>query len=650
MNIENYKLGKYALQNLIGEGTFGWVFKATDNLDRVVAIKVLKPGWADDTQALERFRREAVITSQLYHNRIATIIEFDEFEGRRFLAMRYVDGISLKRLLKENGKIPWKRSLQILSQVAEGLDYAHARGLIHRDITLDNILVSETEGAVITDFGLAKASTMNKISSSGVILGTPYYIAPEIWSGGQTSPSTDVYSLACVAYEILTGKVLFSGQSTPEIMTRHMLYAPAFGNNWADELPSGIEASLSHALEKNPENRYKSILEFITDLEKLDQEETPPDFLTDFSVENKQTNWIPYSQITEMATTTEKKKNIFEVHFQNNLENTSEQIDRGKKTDGNKILRWLILSLSALAFVLVGLNLKSPVQQVLASTKIGTFIFSNDKIGTAKIPLAPNAVSTYTSKQSNNMINTLIRDQDGMEMVFIAGGAFIAGSNLEDVVNICRNLNDVCQPDWFNDEQLLQEKNIDGFWVDKTEVTNSMYAKCVQAGVCSLPTDLSSNTRPDYYENYGGYPVVNIGWNQARIYCAWAGGRLPSEFEWEKAARGIDGRMFPWGNSTNSLSANIDGSDTKLVGSYENGASPFGVYDMAGNVWEWTTDLYDTSEKLANKPTPGSESNYYVIRGGSWNSSFLDIRSSNRDSNQGLITHSDLGFRCVRNK
>ncbi|TSA08637.1 MAG: serine/threonine protein kinase [Deltaproteobacteria bacterium] len=174
------KLGKYEILEQIGTGGFGTVYKARDTIGRIVALKVLKPGWSEDSTAIERFRREALAAGSLFHPRIATILDFDETRGRLFLVIRYVEGTALDKVIKAKGRLTWEEAVRILSQVADGLEYAHAHGFIHRDIKPANIIVSEQEGAVLTDFGLVKAVQSSGLSSSGVMLGTPNYISPEI--------------------------------------------------------------------------------------------------------------------------------------------------------------------------------------------------------------------------------------------------------------------------------------------------------------------------------------------------------------------------------------------------------------------------------------------------------------------------------------
>jgi len=240
-------------------------------------------------------------------------------------------------------------------------------------------------------------------------------------------------------------------------------------------------------------------------------------------------------------------------------------------------------------------------------------------------------------------------------MVLIPAGAFKMGDTVDHLMAVCVKMRSDCQPDWFADEVPSQSVDLPAFYMDVYEVTNGHYRLCAVAGKCTVPLFTKSATRPDYYSNpaYENYPVVYVSWNMAEAYCQWRGARLPTEAEWEKAARGTDGRIFPWGDSIDKTRANYTDAkngDTTAVGSYESGKSPYGMYDMAGNVWEWTSSLYkpfpynasDGREDLLNTTDPR------VMMGGSWNFADQGVRSGNRS---GLIPagiYMDIGFRCAK--
>jgi eukaryotic-like serine/threonine-protein kinase len=244
-----------------------------------------------------------------------------------------------------------------------------------------------------------------------------------------------------------------------------------------------------------------------------------------------------------------------------------------------------------------------------------------------------------------------VTDAKGVPMQLVPAGKFSMGSN---------EAQDQAKP--------VHGVYLNDFYMDKYEVTNALYKACADAGICppllNAPykacvdagaCDPAEQKEPTYYGNpeFDRYPVIYVSWDQADTFCKWRGARLPTEAEWEKAARGTEGRIYPWGEALGCDLANYGHcvGDTTPVGSYEKGKSPYGVYDMAGNVWEWTADWYSESY-YQNSPTvnpAGPESgDSRVLRGGAWDNDF-GLRSTTRSSSPSQSGFLDvIGFRCAR--
>jgi formylglycine-generating enzyme required for sulfatase activity len=274
-------------------------------------------------------------------------------------------------------------------------------------------------------------------------------------------------------------------------------------------------------------------------------------------------------------------------------------------------------------------------------------------------PTATSESALVTTGQPTP-VATRVSDMDQMVQVYVPAGEFIMGSN--DIEAQISYTNGRAYP-----EIPVFTMSLDGYWIDKFEVTNRQYALCVDAGACQPPYLSRSETRLSYYGDpeFDNYPVIYVSWYMATAYCKWAGRRLPTEAEWEKASRGTDGRKYPWGNDPVSgdkanfcdkncprsiANQNFDDgyADTAPVGSYPAGASPYGAMDMSGNVWEWTSSIIMPYPYNANDGR--EDPNKYaerVWRGGPWSNGYWWIRSSVRYRSIPTYWYVNLGFRCA---
>lgn len=629
-------IGKYEILSELGKGGFGTVYKARDTtLDRVVALKVLHAQLTLEDRFVEYFEREARSLAKIDHPNVVTIHEIGNFEGQVYIAMRYLANGSLSEKLKREGPLSEREALKVFTQICKGLSAGHKRGIVHRDVKPGNILFAEDGQAVVADFSIAKAVQMSTVvATTGSVgfAGTPSYMPPEMWDDGVVTPAVDQYGLACVLSEMLTGKKLFEGETTSKIMHSH--FQPV---NLPLSLSPGLREILKKALEFYPEDRFSSIDEF-----------------SQAVVTYARNSWRA-GQEASIRPIVEPNPLVTESYLpnqENKPSGVSEETNHPKRFP--TYLYWILggaLAIILPAIFLKGTNLSasmidsvipSPTSILSAATETTTEA-TNTRIPTATVTLEPTVES----------ITTRLRKIDGMEQVIVPAGTFRMGSDFEE-----------------EREKPEHAVWLDTYWIDTFEVTNSQYALCVSTGACNTPDYRNSLTHEKYYGSNGfdNYPVLFVSWHDASDYCGWVGGRLPTEAEWEKAARGDqDARNFPWGDHFGSNYANLcdrnctmswknsnydDGFiDTAPVRGFPDGVSQYGAMNMAGNVCEWVADWYksdyyynkqDWSEPLG--PASGSTR---VIKGGSWYDDTDILRVSARYGFDPNKSYYDVGFRCV---
>jgi hypothetical protein len=259
----NQTLGQYQILEELGRGGMAVVYKAYQPaLDRYVAIKVLPQQFTFDQEFVERFLREARAAAKLNHTHIVTIHDVGQADGTYFIVMEYLEGPSLADLIRRHGALPPQQVAQIVAQMASALDYAHGQGFVHRDVKPSNILLDAGGAAKLADFGIVRAAEGTRLTQTGTLLGTPEYMSPEQAKGLGLDRRSDVYSLAVVAYEMLAGRELFSGD------TLAVMHAHAYDSPDLRPLSAGVQEVLGRALAKDPRQRYESAGAFAQDLQK----------------------------------------------------------------------------------------------------------------------------------------------------------------------------------------------------------------------------------------------------------------------------------------------------------------------------------------------------------------------------------------------
>jgi len=654
--------------------------------------------------------------------------DYGEEDGQPYLVMRYMAGGSLEDRI-QSGLISLAETSRIINRLAPALDYAHAQGVVHRDLKPGNILFDQHNEPYVADFGIVKLKEATTTLTGNTIVGTPAYMSPEQGRGrSDIDGRADIYSLGAILFQMLSGRLPYEADTPTGQIIAHITEPVPNLLALRPDLPPGAQAVIERSMAKKREERYASVQEMATALVDLraafgegdeiriqslptparrteSPESVTPDHtvapgdrpLKDFVLqpgESQQEDEDKTMLRTDLGglppagecVPGERPRTTPALQVQSLSPTWSPGARRLLSSSGR--LAWIII-LAVLALIAIGVALTAGVFAVnrglagVAATKTAVVEYTADalaslqeksavpsptqsEVSTSPAPLpsrtlaplpssTPVPSSTTTPAPTNSPTpiltplptlgigSTMVSDTDGMVLVYVPAGEFQMGSADSDT-------------EASSNEKPQHAVYLDAFWIDSTEVTNGMYALCVTASACQPPVYTSSYTRASYYgdSQYDAYPVIYVSWNDAAAYCEWAGRRLPTEAEWEKAARGTDGRLYPWGSASpdaNLLNFNDNVGDTTAVGSYPSGASPYGALDMAGNVWEWVADWYSETYYASSpfKNPSGSESgSYRVLRGGSWGDSQWIVRSALRLRITPVYRDFSVGFRCVR--
>lgn len=258
---------RYEILSLIGQGGMADVYKARDTiLNRIVAIKVLRDKLSQDAMALVRFQREASAASRLSHPNVVDIYDVGEYEGMHYIVMEFIRGRTLKELIAQRGALDVDEAIGIMKQLVSAINHAHENNIIHRDIKPQNVLVKDDGTIKITDFGIAVANGSVQLTFNNTVMGSAHYLAPETTQGKEPNEQVDIYSLGIVFYELLTGKVPFTGKTPTEIAIKHLRKPMPFVRDFNPNIPQSVENIILKATAKNLSQRYVSCKEMLYDL------------------------------------------------------------------------------------------------------------------------------------------------------------------------------------------------------------------------------------------------------------------------------------------------------------------------------------------------------------------------------------------------
>ncbi len=262
--------GRYEIVETIGKGGMAIVYKAKcQMLNRYVALKVLRPEYREDKDFIRRFKAEAQSAASLSHPNIVSIHDVCHDEDLDYIVMEYVEGVTLKQYIDAQGILPWREAVDYAAQICAGLEHAHKKGIIHKDIKPHNIMITREGTLKITDFGIAKVMSSGTIATGNIAMGSVHYFSPEQARGGYTDHKTDIYSLGVVLYEMLTGKLPFEGDTAIAIAMQHIEKEATLPRELNPDIPESLENVIRRAMSKDQTMRYDSVTQMMIDLKKV---------------------------------------------------------------------------------------------------------------------------------------------------------------------------------------------------------------------------------------------------------------------------------------------------------------------------------------------------------------------------------------------
>lgn len=648
--------GKYYVEAKIGQGGMGNVYRAKHvHMETVVAVKILHPHLVSDQVTVERFRREARAAVAVNHPNAIHVMDFGVTGDKTvYLVMEFLEGISLRKAIELDRPMSAERAIRLMNQVCNAIDAAHSKNIIHRDLKPDNVILlnagQSNEEIKVLDFSIAKLRASNdgptNLTQQGMVVGTPQYMSPEQAEGQELDARSDLYSLGVIMYEMLTGDLPFKATTPMALILKHIHALPRPLREIRDNIPPSLESVVLRTLAKKKEDRPQAALQLADMLnEALANANAPaPPSPSGVSIKPEvrpipiktQQPAMAQSAPPQGATAPLDASAIkLPMGSSNPISDYSgEWSDQNASVAPNSQLPRSVTPRSKVPANLsvpppsAGANKAQEVQElqptydelygapkvekpkkrlspiiVIASGAIVAIVIA---IVAYMMFFKPQAPKVENSKDPEAWIQKL-------NMVNIPSGTYLMGRE--------PGSRDVAL-----DATPAYDKKVNAFLLGKYEVTNKQYQEFVKKVNYRPPPEWNG---VELAKDQEELPVTNISWDDAVAYCNWISQqsgmnyRLPTEAEWEYAARGTDGRIYPWGsqwNATNTVSGESGSVTMSSVVSAQlaSDKSPFGIVGMAGNVSEWTSSsfyLYPGS-KAEVEPCKDCK----IIRGGNYKS------------------------------